>query len=115
MLNPETIGALHRLVKVKGLVQGYRVDTVRDLLSAMPETPCDAPEIVSQALQLAAPGDPIGNDVVALVTACQGNPEATAHAKTLLDVMVMVSEDRPAGRKSRRSGPASFDARVVGA
>jgi hypothetical protein len=114
MLDTKQMAALHRLVQVDGLVQNYRVEIVRDLLTAMPETACDVPEIVRQAVELVAPGTGWGDDAVALVEACHADRDNVGHARSLLDVMVMVAEAKPTARRRRRAQPEHDAIRVIG-
>jgi len=107
VLNTEQMAALRRVVQIKGVVQTHRVNVVRDLLTALPEAESEVDEIVGKVLLLVAPNDEMARDVEALVSACQGEPEAVSHARSLLDMAVMVDEAQPTGRRRGGRAPQS--------
>lgn len=105
-LGDREIVALLNLARRRGVVQPDRVGAVRDLLRTIPggDAGSDGNVVgaVAAALVLAdAPGGVV-TDLLAIVKECEDDPEAIAHAQSLLQVAV--SAQPPERRRRRRAG-----------
>lgn len=110
VLNDREIVALLNLARDKGVVQSDRVAAIDSLLGEL--THADGDEraksgvlgVLRIALSLMDPSLSASEDLITLIAACQGEPDAVAHARSLLNMAVAAQP--PERRRRRRSAPA---------